>query len=43
MSPDDWHMLAATVNTFLQSINPILCAAFGAWVHKWGQSSGPPK
>lgn len=41
MSSDDQHMLWLTINGFLQSVNPLLCAAIGAWLHKWGQQ--PPK
>ena len=39
-SPDDMHMFAMTLNTFLQTLIPIVTAAGGAWVMHIGHQAG---
>lgn len=39
-SPDDMHMFAVTLNSFLQTLIPILTAAGGAWVMHIGHNAG---
>jgi hypothetical protein len=47
VDPADVHALMTVLITFLQSVNPILCAALGAWAMHIGHTSGvvnsPPK